>query len=87
MNTSQRLRMSAMESLIKEYGYISRKVLCDLFGVSGPQVTRDLSVYREFAPANLNYNTSMKRYERAPVFEPKFLMHTVEPIEEATDGN
>jgi predicted DNA-binding transcriptional regulator YafY len=54
-------------------GGINRSDITDHFGVSVPQASNDLSQYREFAPENLDYDSSAKRYVAAAGFTPRFL--------------
>lgn len=44
-----------------------------MFGVSVPQASKDLSLYQERAPGNVEYDKSVKRYVVAQGFEPRFL--------------
>jgi predicted DNA-binding transcriptional regulator YafY len=54
-------------------GWVNRSDLMDRFGVSEPQASKDLSTYRELAPANLEYDSSRKRYVAASSFRPLYL--------------
>jgi predicted DNA-binding transcriptional regulator YafY len=42
------------------------------FGIKEAAATRDISLYKEHAPNNLEYNESLKIYKRAKDFEPLF---------------
>lgn len=52
---------------------MNRSDLIEQFGVSVPQASNDLSLYREKAPHNLEYDSSAKRYVRSPNFQACFL--------------
>ena len=54
-------------------GAINRSDLMDFFGVSVPQASKDLSLYQEKAPGNMEYDKSGKRYLAATRFKPRFL--------------
>lgn len=54
-------------------GGLNRSDLMERFGVSEPQASKDLTTYRELAPANLEYDSSKKRYVSATFFQPLFL--------------
>lgn len=53
-------------------GVINRSDLVDEFGVSIPQASNDLSLYREHAPNNIRYDASAKRYFATDRYEPCF---------------
>ena len=53
-------------------GRINRSDLTDQFGISTPQASADLARYQEFAPANLIYVPSLKRYLATPEFRSAF---------------
>jgi hypothetical protein len=63
-------RLRFIETLLAEYGFYNRGTGARYFGVSVPQASHDLAEYMRLAPANVIYNASTKRYERAPGFEP-----------------
>lgn len=52
---------------------LNRSDITQRFGVSVPQASNDLTMYRELAPANLEYDSSGKRYVSTPGFDPRFL--------------
>lgn len=59
-------------------GGINRGDITSHFGVSVPQASNDLSLYKELAGSNLLYDSSSKRYEPAPDFQPRFLKPNAE---------
>lgn len=59
-------------------GSVNRSDLTNHFGVSVPQASNDLSLYKELAGNNLHYDASGKRYEPTPGFEPKVLKPNAE---------
>jgi hypothetical protein len=59
-------------------GYVNRSDITDRFGVSTPQASADLARYREFAPENIKYDASGKRYLPTDHFGPRFLKPNAE---------
>ncbi len=66
----QRLRL--IDFLLLKYGNMSRDEICAFFGVSMPQATRDMKLYKERAPSNCVYDPSVRRYLKAHNFFPLF---------------
>lgn len=54
-------------------GQINRADIMERFSVSVPQASKDLSLYQETAPKNLDYDHKIKRYFVTPAFKPAFL--------------
>jgi len=54
-------------------GGVNRSDITERFGVSVPQASNDLTQYRELEPANLHYDSSVKRYVATAEFTPRFL--------------
>ncbi len=54
-------------------GGINRADLVDFFDLSVPQASKDLSLYQERAPGNMEYDTRSKRYVAADKFVLRFL--------------
>lgn len=54
-------------------GGINRSDLVEQFGVSAPQASNDLSLYKETAPYNIDYDLSSKRYLTSKKFKPSYL--------------
>lgn len=59
-------------------GSVNRSDITARFGVSVPQASNDLSLYRELAGANIRYDASEKCYLPTEDFEPKFLKPNAE---------
>jgi predicted DNA-binding transcriptional regulator YafY len=53
-------------------GQINRSDIMEKFSVSVPQASKDISLYREAAPKNLEYNASEKYYYTSKSFKPVF---------------
>ena len=54
-------------------GVLNRSDITERFGVSVPQASNDVAMYRELAPDNLEYDSSAKRYVSTLAFKPHFL--------------
>ncbi|MFC3724632.1 WYL domain-containing protein [Neoaquamicrobium sediminum] len=66
-------RLEFIEFRLFWEGGVNRSDIIDMFGVSVPQASKDLSLYQEVAPGNVDYDKSAKRYIPAPRFAPRFL--------------
>ncbi|MBB2819277.1 UNVERIFIED_ORG: hypothetical protein GGD51_000526 [Rhizobium esperanzae] len=66
-------RLEFIEFRLFWEGGVNRSDIIDVFGVSVPQASKDLSLYQERAPGNVEYDKSGKRYVAAKDFEPRFL--------------
>jgi hypothetical protein len=69
--TDQRLEF--IEFRLFWHGDVSRGDLTSYFGVSVPQASNDLALYKELAEENIRYDTSRKRYVPTQEFQPKFM--------------
>lgn len=59
-------------------GAVNRADITSHFGVSVPQASNDLGLYKELAGTNLEYDSSEKRYRPTPGFSPRFLKPNAE---------
>ncbi len=75
-NAEQRLEF--IEFRLFWEGRVNRSDITDMFGVSVPQASSDLAQYREFAPTNIHYDASEKRYLPTPDFHPRILKPNAE---------
>lgn len=66
-------RLEFIEFRLFWEGGVRRKDIIDMFGVSVPQASKDLTLYQERAPGNVEYDKSAKRYVASRDFKPKFL--------------
>lgn len=72
MNQSQRERLAFIELRIRFVGELRRQDLISRFGIQVAAATRDLTLYRELAPSNLDYDTKAKVYRYGRWFRPIF---------------
>lgn len=66
-------RLAFIEHKLYWDGAVNRSDIQEAFDVSKPQASNDLSLYRQVAPENIEYDLSQRRYTRAPGFQPKYL--------------
>jgi predicted DNA-binding transcriptional regulator YafY len=73
LTQTQRDRLAFIEMMGRFLGEIRRQDLVSRFGIQSAAATRDLALYKELAPGNINYDTKAKRYvpsaELSPLFE------------------
>lgn len=68
-------RLEFIEFRLFWEGSINRGDIIETFGVSVPQASKDLSLYQERAPGNMEYDTRAKRY----VAQSDFTLRYLEP--------
>jgi hypothetical protein len=73
MNWAARERLRAVEVRLWWRGYVGRKELMEVFGISAAQATSDLQKYFELNEGACFYSTNRKRYEA--VQEMRCVMH------------
>lgn len=73
MKWSAEKRLEFIDFRLFWEGTINRADITKQFSVSVPQASKDLSIYQETAPKNLEYDKSAKYYYRTELFEPAFL--------------
>jgi hypothetical protein len=66
-------RLEFIEFRLFWEGSINRADIVEFFGVSIPQASKDLTLYQERAPGNMEYDTRGKRYVAADKFVLRFL--------------
>ena len=66
-------RLEFIEFRLFWEGGVNRSDIIEMFGVSVPQASKDLTLYQERAPHNALYDKSAKRYVASEHFEPHFL--------------
>ena len=66
-------RLEFIEFRLFWEGSINRADLVEFFGVSVPQASKDLTLYQERAPGNMEYDTRGKRYVAADKIVLRFL--------------
>lgn len=80
---NQRERLWQIDFLARFRGQITRHDLVQRFGIALSNATRDISLYRQLAPQNLDYDHRDKVYRRAANFQPLFAYdreHTLQTL-------
>ncbi|MDR1968935.1 MAG: WYL domain-containing protein [Burkholderiaceae bacterium] len=72
LSQAQRERLAYIDFRLYFFGEIGRPDLIDRFGVAPAGATRDLALYREIAPKNIEFDGSSKVYRTAKYFAPLF---------------
>ncbi|HDR9286172.1 TPA: WYL domain-containing protein [Burkholderia multivorans] len=68
----QRDRLAFVELRVRFIGDIRRQDLVSRFGIQSAAATRDLAIYKELAPGNIDYDTKAKSYVLGADFKPLF---------------
>lgn len=69
---SQRDRLAFVELRVRFMGEIRRQDLVLRFGIQSAAASRDLALYKDLAPGNINYDPKGKSYVLGPEFRPIF---------------
>lgn len=69
---SQRDRLAFIELRTRFFGEIQRQDIISRFGIQVAAATRDLTLYRNLAPGNLEYNAKERVYKQGRDFLPNF---------------
>jgi hypothetical protein len=75
LSQSQRERLAFLELRAFFTGELQRGDIESRFGIKPAAASRDLSIYRELAPSNLDYDQAGRRYRPALGFKPVFEFH------------
>ncbi len=72
INQAQKERLSHIDFRAYFLGEIGRSDLISRFGIGEAAATRDITLYRELAPQNLEYDTKARSYVMSEAFNPLF---------------
>lgn len=72
VNQAQRERLFHIDFKLYFLGSVNRTDLVSRFGIKEAAASRDLSLYKEFAPKNIEYDTKAKTYIQREGFFPLF---------------
>lgn len=72
LNQSQQERLRYVELRLRFLGVIQRPDLINRFGIQSAAASRDMALYKELAPDNMDYDRSTKRYVLGTNFQPLF---------------
>ena len=72
VHQSQKERLFFIDFKLRFLGSLNRNDLVERFGIKDAAATRDLALYRELAPTNLNYSAKAKNYLATETFNALF---------------
>ena len=72
ISQAQKERLSHIDFRVYFLGEIGRSDLVSRFGIGEAAATRDITLYRDLAPKNLEYDTKLKSYVKSEAFKPLF---------------
>ncbi len=72
LTQSQRDRLAYVELRVRFIGEIRRQDLVSRFGIQSAAATRDIALYRDLAPNNIDYDSRGKSYVTGSDFRPIF---------------
>lgn len=72
VSQAQQERLSHIDFRLRFLGTIGRNDLVVRFGIKAAAATRDITLYKELASQNLEYDTKAKIYTRSEPFSPLF---------------
>lgn len=76
LSQTQRERLAFLELRAFFTGELRRGDIESRFGIKPAAASRDLSLYREVAPKNLDYDPAGRRYRPTSTFKPVFEFHS-----------
>ena len=72
LNYAQKQRLAYIDFKLMFTGSVTRNEIIKRFELGTAAASRDLALYKEYAPSNLTYNTQEKQYLLNPTFVPLF---------------
>jgi hypothetical protein len=72
LTQTQRDRLAFVELRVRFIGEIRRQDLVSRFGIQSAAATRDLALYKDLAPGNIDYDAKGKSYVLGADFQPVF---------------
>ena len=86
LSRAQRERLTYLEFRLYFMGEVGRPDISARFGVAPAGATRDIAMYRELAPENINFHNSSKTYRISSEFVPIFEHPTERVLSELSLG-
>ena len=77
---SQRDRLKHIELRLRFLGEVRRPDLMQRFGIQSAAASRDLALYKELAPENVDYESRGKRYLLGAGFSPLFAVPSAQVL-------
>ena len=86
INQTQRERLFHIDFKLYFLGTVSRNDIVSRFGIKEAAATRDISLYKELAPKNLEYDTKAKTYIQRESFKSLFNYSTNQALSALLHG-
>lgn len=86
LTKTQRQRLSHIDFKLYLLGELRRADVVDRFGTGPAGATRDIALYRELAPENIELDNSDKVYRPTPAFSPLFVHNPQRVLTALTQG-
>lgn len=86
VSQTQKERLSHIDFRVYFLGEIGRGDLVSRFGIGEAAATRDITLYRELAPKNLEYDTQAKSYVISDSFKPLFDYSPAQALAALSEG-
>lgn len=83
---AQKERLSHIDFRAYFLGEIGRSDLVSRFGIGEAAATRDIALYRELAPKNLEYDTKARSYVMSEAFKPLFEYSPLQALAALSQG-
>ncbi|ELH3012236.1 WYL domain-containing protein [Vibrio parahaemolyticus] len=83
---ASRDRIAHIDFTLLFKGEAVRADLVERFSIAPTQATKDFTLYREFAPGNIEYDQKLKLHKRGEVFEPLFEYDVVRTLATISQG-
>lgn len=70
LNFAQKQRLAHIDLRLLFIGYVTRSEVVNYFGQGLSSASRDITLYKELCPQNMEYDSRDKRYYQTPEFTP-----------------
>jgi hypothetical protein len=86
MTFIQKQRLEYIEFLLMFLGTLRRSNLVEKYSIGSAAASRDIALYKELAPSNIEYNTTDKTYSRLETFTPLFVHNALQTLTKLTSS-
>jgi len=86
ISQTQQERLSHIDFRAYFLSEVGRGDLVARFGIGAAAATRDITLYRELAPSNLDYDTKIRSYVKSKSFHPLFVYSPAQALTALSQG-
>jgi hypothetical protein len=86
ISQTQQERLSHIDFRAYFLSEVGRGDLVARFGIGEAAATRDITLYRELAPSNLEYDTKIRSYVKSKSFQPLFVFSPAQALAALSQG-